>query len=617
MKIKRYFLLFLSLLLLVGCEFESDKVNFQEIEKPSDNIDISVNLNNVEPGSTIICFNSYQCFNLQVDTKGKKIIQAKAKYGSWEQEFHIGTDGRGEFCISNYQGDYEDYVVLQIAVSSGTNSLADMMGLEGYYGEIEYKLKFVSDIGKLLNIKHRKNDDGFLEVYWNDLKEVGIDVKEYKINYYNNKEGYKTIQTSETHFVDESFCMGCRSYNFEITINGSQTNPQYVSYEMAEYYTSEVSLQQKDGYVHLSWEKPKYPCKYIVLYYNNYKEYQSPLLDYDETSYSIPTGFVDSKIYGGVYFVPSNYENESIYNYTQIEFNYYTSNNSIGVFGSLIYNQKENVVYTYYSDIRSISLDNLQLVSTRQESEHIYLMASSPVSSKSAFVSNERIFVFPDKSLTGSFVIQRKDVEKRNVLITGKDHLILRCRQYGYNNNNEYHEDHYIEVHDLTSKKLLYTFPVNEPTYHDIMVATNDGNHLAIASKDGIIIYELGDDNATTIYQDDGYYLAASSIPSQPGNILFKEGDYYTIRQISDFSLIKKSNVYPHFTTGNVDPVTNTLLCYINNNSDDQCLVLDINTLEEIYHYTNNFRLNNLYLYNGILICGSGNYMDINKELKQ
>ena len=59
---------------------------------------------------------------------------------------------------------------------SGSGSLADLMGLEGYEGELSWTILVIHDVEKSYKVDYRLNEEGFLEIYWeNDLPEKIIE----------------------------------------------------------------------------------------------------------------------------------------------------------------------------------------------------------------------------------------------------------------------------------------------------------------------------------------------------------------------------------------------------------------------------------------------------------
>lgn len=615
MKKKLSNLLFYSfwIFLLSSCEFDSDEVNFIEVKKPDENTEMHINLNDIEPGETIILFEYSTYFNFTLDVGRKTIKQVKVKYGTTEYDVYV-NNGRGEFSVDrNNLENYESGTLsLEITTSSGSGSIADIMGFEGYMGKVEYNLKYIGEIKDFINIKHRKNEQGFLELYWNDLKEFGINVTEYKI--YDGFSGPLLESTEGTSYVDKSYIMNYKRFTLEVVFSNGNYG-QRLDYEVNEFYNSEISVNQADNNLSLSWEQPKYKCQYIIEWQDLNGNNKSDILPYETLNFNIPYNPFDGYINGTVYFVPVDYTNGSLNSYNNRNFYYDPHYNGIGSFIYHAFNPIDNIIYLGQNNIRAINLKDMSTVSNREnDNEYFYLATSSYVSSKTAFAGYQRIFVFPNSALEGPIVIQNKYSNKKAMHFTSKDYLVLYSADYIYDNTiNDYIYQNILSVYDAAGLPL-YEFKSNKNT--EIEYLTGNGDYIVLASKDGIEIYNLSNSKATLVHEDNGYYKSAQRLPGNSENILLKEGDYFTIRRMSDFSLITKSDAFTNVTAGNIDPITKKVLVYTTNDSKTFYL-LNIDTLEKVYQRTfENYYYSSLYLYNGILITSEGNYYNINNEIK-
>ncbi|WP_163214258.1 hypothetical protein [Bacteroides sp. 519] len=596
------------LLLFAGCEFDSDKTYFIDVDKPHENAEMYINLNGIEPGSTIFVVNG-NCFSFNIDTKGKKILKIIITHNDNNWEVYTTENGRGEFCIPNYSMDgKETPLTMEIAVSSGSGSLADLMGYEGYLGKVEYKVRYITDFQEFININHRKNEEGFLELYWNDLKKEGMNVKEYIIK---NSSDVVLGTTEGTSFVDKSFFIGGRDYHIEVKLNNSSSYYTYTS--VYAYTQSEVQTKRNNKFITVSWQQPEYRGRYLVKWSDDQGEHSSELLPYETLSYDIPFNLFGSNISGTVNYVP--YENEEMY-FTYTNFYYNDYQTEIGSFINHAYNKKDNIFYLYNGDIRGINLHDMSVAATRNhDNEGFYAMSTSPVNSKTAVAGYNRIFIFPDKSLSGPVVIQN-EASKNGLHLTSKDHLALYTREDYYDDEKGYTYRNMIRIYNVLTGEELYTFYTNNSSDIEHITSTYNGEYLVLASKNGIEIYQLTTTKAILVYKDNKYYKGAQSLPNQPENILLKEDDYVIVCRASDCTRLTQSKAYPNMTLGNVDPVTGVTFLYTKNYTQSNNIVfLDTNTLNEVYNHSYN-TFDDYYLYNGILIKSNGNYYNINDEIK-
>ncbi len=127
----KLWLLIPVLILISGCEYELGKENFVDLEPPPETH--LFNLNLMPAGDTIKIFNT-SSFSYNFNTYGLDIIEAGFSLGEKKWTFH--SDGNGVITINPEEFPAgQDTLIMYVYTHSGTGSIADIAGAEGYMAE--------------------------------------------------------------------------------------------------------------------------------------------------------------------------------------------------------------------------------------------------------------------------------------------------------------------------------------------------------------------------------------------------------------------------------------------------------------------------------------------------
>lgn len=262
--LKLCFLLLLCTMLLPACEYDSDDDNFHELQKPTEQVEIGVDLAGVNPKETIYLYeNSFLYYTLH--TGGKEVVAQKFYLDG--KEISLAPGDRGVYLHATADNSIHD-LKLVMGLPTGSGSLAEYAGYEMYVGEFNFKVRFVPVSTISLNIRQTLDEQNHLKLVWD--KPEGYEVESYYV--YNGDVGYpkpKAIITNpdQTYYVDKNYAYG---YKFYIIIaklkNGNEVvirEDFLVRYTNVNQDNFEIERISPDKFK-IKWTNPNpFPCKYV------------------------------------------------------------------------------------------------------------------------------------------------------------------------------------------------------------------------------------------------------------------------------------------------------------------------------------------------------------------
>jgi hypothetical protein len=173
----RQLLLLLMIILITGCFYVPDGEHFVELNNQKTLPEIEVNLNFVTD-TVYIARNDWIRFRITNSTN--KVNWAMFKIG--DKETSVYSDKEGAFQFDWYFGDLHDGTYLLsmfVHVRSGTNSIADLTGAEGYVLQYRWTLVITDRFSIGQDITNFRFENGFLMVEWERYK--GVDFQKYEL----------------------------------------------------------------------------------------------------------------------------------------------------------------------------------------------------------------------------------------------------------------------------------------------------------------------------------------------------------------------------------------------------------------------------------------------------
>ncbi len=210
--ISHYFKLLLCfcLFLLYSCEYDNKEMNYHDVAPPEKNVIVHVNLAELPPSQVVYIY-SETSLRYDINVSAGSIIN---------KEFYL--DGRlinssdGQIFLSPYNVNSENSskLTIRLKLTSGTGSLAELLGKETSEVEFSYPIKYVNP-NFSLNISQRVNSQKQLELFWDKPIVEGADIESYTIyNYdsFNEVVVGKITSPDITTYVDKDYVYGSKTY---------------------------------------------------------------------------------------------------------------------------------------------------------------------------------------------------------------------------------------------------------------------------------------------------------------------------------------------------------------------------------------------------------------------
>ena len=204
-----YLLQLVVLILFAGftsCEYQLKEEEFVEIKPPDGIHNLSINM--LAPGDTLFLFNpteleyNINAFGLDIQSG---VINLALESWPIKESGKISLDPR-----DLRPGIHT--LTLLLVTNSGTGSIGDITGNEGYNVRMEWVAVVDGRSGPLMEITRTINEDGFLTLKWNSVKNLNF--SHYKFTrWYDYKSETKLIYNpQDTTFIDSCYIAGKVSY---------------------------------------------------------------------------------------------------------------------------------------------------------------------------------------------------------------------------------------------------------------------------------------------------------------------------------------------------------------------------------------------------------------------
>lgn len=156
-------LLLTIIFLFAACEYEPSGNNFVELTPPEDYIPFEISLNDLNPSDTILMYQN-TAFSIKINTPkdlSKVVVLLDGR------EYTNMCYNSSNFVINPDQiSEGVHKLTVNAISSSGTGSLAEMMGLEAYMGELSWNILVIHNPRDRFELGYRINQEGFLEIFW-------------------------------------------------------------------------------------------------------------------------------------------------------------------------------------------------------------------------------------------------------------------------------------------------------------------------------------------------------------------------------------------------------------------------------------------------------------------
>jgi len=567
-------LLLTSVFLFVACEFSPTGTNFLELTPPEDNIPIEISLNDVNPSDTIYVYRNTS-FSINIKSfkdliKAEVLMDGQLYTNMWNNtlSFSVNPDQLTE-------GVHK--LTINAAFTSGTGSLAEMMGMEGYTGDLSWNIRVIPNLENHFKLGYRINKDGFLEVFWNNIVPENM-IEKYTVHSGLTQKADITISDpKQKSFVDYGYVCGYVYYEVTTYLKDGYLLRQQLTLEKPTpaVYSENLGLNN----LRIYWDKPFANGRFNLTC--DSKIIASGITD---TTITIPQLFGKNRQFS-LAISPQKPEYDNIYNQFSA-WKWFSQGTSLGLpnWPLYAYNITDNIIYTSKDDqLVAIDATTLQEINSVLIIGHPWglayggKVASAPHNSTVAAMTGEETWIFKDSRFNNPIKIPSLsgDIHIRLSALTSDDRFFVV--QGGTNKCKVFNT--------LTGEKIV-EFPFTYKTIYDIpdfVTVSEDGKYFCASSENGIEVFEINGTTTKLLYTDTRHYTGAIFVPSQPDKLLLSVGSEIEIRQIPGFNLIQTLDVSANSAyLCNIDPASMSLL-YFQSDSLKVCKINDLkNTVFKI-----------------------------------
>lgn len=567
---KLNFVLFAAtIFLLVGCEYKPGGNNFVELTPPPDYIPIEISLNDIDPSDTIYVYQN-TLISVVINSP-KDLLQAWVLLDG--QEYVNVWGNPFSFIINPGQlSEGTHKLTVNAVFTSGTGSLAEMMGLEGYMGELSWNIRVVHNLEDIFEIGYRINDEGFLEIFWDSYLPVGI-IEKYTVHRGFTQNPDTTINdASQKKFIDYGYVCGSGYYEVTTYLKDGNSFLHRLSINKPAPAVSFENLGLDN--LRVSWNKPFANGRFNLIVDNNV--IAAGICD---TTIIVPQLFGKNRLFT-LEIRPQKAEYDNNFNIFKAS-GMFCQGTSLGLpnWGLYAYNINDNILYTRkYDNLVAFDATTLQedntvpIIGNPWGFAYGGKIATAPHNSTVAAMTGEETWIFTDSRFTNPIIISPLPggIHTRLSALTSDDRFFVV--QGGSNTCHVFNT--------LTGEKI-FEIPFTYNTIYDIpdfASVSEDGRFFCASSENGIEIFEIKGATTDLLYTDTRQYKGAMFLPSRPDRLLLRVGSLIELRQIPGFDLIQEHDVSVNGATlCNIDPASMRLLFYQN----DSLKVCEIDNLQE------------------------------------
>jgi hypothetical protein len=550
--------------LLAACEYDPGGYNFVELNPPEDYISISISLNDVDPSDTIYL---YQNTSFSINTNSQKdLLQALVLLDG--QEYKRSYSNSLSFVMSPDQlSEGVHKLTVNAIFSSGTGSLAEMMGLEGYLGELSWNIRVIKNPQSRFVVDYRINDEGFLEIFWKNAVPESL-IEKYTVHAGLTQNSDIIINdASQKSFTDSGYVCGNAYYEIKTCLKDGLTFLQRLSFDKPAPVISFEDLGLDN--LRIFWDHPFANGRFILREGNTI--IASGILD---TTIIIPQIFGQIRRFD-LETRPQNAGYDNFHN----KFSAYGSfclGTSLGLpnWPLYAYNITDNIIYSSkYDNLVAFNAATLQVKNTVSIVGNPWglsyggKIAAAPHNSTVAAMTGEETWIFTDSRFINPVKIPSLpgNIHTRLSALTSDDRFFVV--QGGTN---------ICKVFNSLTGEKIFEIPFTYNTIYDIpdfVTVSDDGKFFCAPSENGIEVFEITATATNLLYTDTRQYKGAMFVPSKPDHLLLRVGSDIELRQMPGFSLIQSLDVSTYGgRLCNIDPASMNLL-YHQNDSLKVCKI--------------------------------------------
>ncbi len=557
-------LLLTAISLTVACEYEPAGNNFVELDPPEENLLIGISLNDVNPSDTIYL---YRNTSFSIKTYPREGLLETAVLLD-NKEYKKYYDNSLSFVI--YPDQLTEGVhklTVKAVFSSGTGSLADRMGLEGYMGEVSWNIHVLRDPQDYFAVGYGINDEGFLEISWKNAAPESM-ISHYTIHAGLTQSSDIIINdATKKSFIDSGYVCGSAYYEITTHLKDGFSFLKRLSFDKPAPKISFEDLGLDK--LRVFWDTPFANGRFILRDGNT-----TIASGIHDTTIIIPQIFGQTR----QFYLETRPRNAGYDNFH----NKFTANGLFCLGTSLglpnwplyAYSITDNIIYTSkYDNLVAYNASTLQVKNTVSIVGNpwglIYggKIAAAPHNSTVAAMTGEETWIFTDSRFINPVIIPSlpDDNHTRLAALTSDDRFFV---VHGGTN--------ICKVFNSLTGAKIFEIPFTYKTIYDLpdfVTVSDNGKYFCAPSENGIEVFEINGTTTNLLYTDTRRYKGAMFVPSKPDQLLLRVDSDIELRQMPGFNLIQSLNVSAFGAwLCNIDPASMNLL-YHQNDSLKVCKI--------------------------------------------
>ncbi|HPT44142.1 MAG TPA: hypothetical protein PLH52_09830 [Paludibacteraceae bacterium] len=593
-----FLILFLSIF-AASCEYPFSNDNFVDIEPPSGNKIFQLNL--IPQGDTIYVYKP-TTLKIDINSFGLEVRYATIEIGGSVHKYNYGEGSISLYPWSYPPGAYE--LKLSIVTRSGSGSIADYFGAEGYMAERKWTIVIDNEEPKPLKITKSITPEGFLKLSWDKPKHYRFSAYQLQCNGGYSKQQTVTItDINQNFYVDSTYFGG----NGACSVVVRTKDNDFISRSSLSYNDSFPDPKlEAEGFdsLRFHWTPSPYKANYAFQDNSGNLIYKTS----NDSSFALAhPGFgnrVEFYFFFGAYNNPSLTFTNSYSKYYSYEFGNWLVNNwpefGYNLIDKTLYTNEYNYVLAY--DVMSVKeINRFFLKDLVHDAKYACPISTTQLAVQSfGFIS-----VFEDKKLGSPLKIP----------YNSSSHYLFFAEngKIGSASFNKF------DVFDAYTGKLDISIHISDYPYYAFnpkmysFAMSGDGKYFCVAANSGFQMYRIAD--GSLIYKNSNPYTSVLFDIENPSVIYLSPSDskFIEVRNAEDFSLIKKIE-----TSGtlnmlqNIDPETNNLLI----TDYKKMYVYDLANAKFVFSIGTNSVNTNPKLFNNIIFGSNGYYLQISNYLE-
>lgn len=563
-----YLLILLSISILWGCEYHSDNEYFREVQKP-DSAVISINL---DPSDKIIYLAGIQKFNYLAVTDSLKCYNVKVFVDT--TTISDKDEGFGSFTLNSK--DYADghYTLTLVATtSSGSGSLADIVGAEGFLFSFSWDLVVDKSPPTAVQITDMYNDDGLLKIEWGKYDKGNFGWYEViKTVFSSSGIPYSSsignvYDITQNYFHDNTYLGGKAQYEVRVV------TPLYkaATSEAKIYIDETISLQAEwleEDLVKLSWTKIKYhkALKELRIYQNYMTVF---------TTYSADTNYFVGHI--GI-FGDDTYYHMEIFDQEATHWGkkYAEIHHNIGI---PILSHKAFIMNNVNASVYLATASKLYKFNTETRLLEDSVAVPDPYT-EFVVSPNDDILIASDPA---------RKINPDNLSVSQP--LDVYCKNLGsltYDSKGIAKKNTEWTLYDFANSEVVSTF-TGEFLYYKNFI-TGDGKYLFVQNITNLSCSKI--ENGQLIKQWEMLVSSFSLIPGEPDKFIILKDKKCEVRSVETNQVLSSFDVYSYWIYG-VDATSKTVLFGLSI-PDDRMVIYKYETGQKVkdFAYKNWSKLN-------------------------